>query len=70
MGSAIQGAIFGKKIVCGCDIKDSGVWPYNTEKKYIDFIIGLDEDGNEIKYTSDPSKLSSYLEQILMRLII
>lgn len=52
--------LFGKKIVCGCDIKDSGIWPYDAEKKYIDFIIGLDEDGNEIKYTSDPSKLSNY----------
>ena len=52
--------IFGKKIVFGCDIKNCGIWPYDEEKKYIDFIIGIDDDGNEIKFTSNPSKLSNH----------
>lgn len=50
--------LIGKKIVWGCDIKDSGIWPYNTKKEYLDFLIGLDK--NEIKYTSDSNKLSNY----------
>ena len=52
--------IFGKKIVFGCDIKNCGIWPYDEEKKYIDFIIGIDDDGNEIKFTSNHSKLSNH----------
>jgi len=52
--------LYGKKLIYGCDIKNCGIWPYDKEKKYLDFIIGVDDDGNEIEYTSDPSKLSNY----------
>ncbi len=52
----------GKKAIYGCDLKDCIIWPYNEEqeKKYIDFIIGVDEDGKEILHTCNPFHLSNY----------
>lgn len=40
----------------------SGFWGFEdkTPKHYIEFIIGIDPDGNEIIHTSDESKLSNY----------
>lgn len=52
--------IYAKKVISGCNLCDSNIWPYNEEKSYLDFIIGIDENGKEIKYTCDPSKLSNY----------
>lgn len=52
--------LYGKKVLFGCKLKDCNVWPYNEEKHYIDFIIGIDDDGKEIHHTCDPSKLSNY----------
>lgn len=46
-----------KKVIKGCKLENCNVWPYNEEKVYIDFIIGVDEDGNEVEYTSNPRKL-------------
>ncbi len=51
---------YGKKLLYGCELKECGIWPYNEEKKYVDFIIGIDENGKEITYTSNPAKLSNY----------
>lgn len=50
-----------KKVIKGCKLENCNVWPYNEEKVYIDFIIGVDEDGNEVEYTSNPRKLSNLL---------
>lgn len=52
--------LFGKKVLFGCELKYCNIWPYNEEKHYIDFIIGVDDDGREIYHTCDPSKLSNY----------
>ena len=52
--------LYGKKVLFGCELKDCNIWPYNKEKHYIDFIIGIDDDGKEIQHTCDPSKLSNY----------
>ena len=52
--------LFGKKVLFGCELKDCNIWPYNEEKHYIDFVIGVDDDGREIHHTCDPSKLSNY----------
>lgn len=51
--------IFGKKIIYGCELKSCGIWPYDEEKKYVDFVIGVGDDGKEIKFTSDPRRLSN-----------
>lgn len=42
------------------NIEECGYWPYDKEKEYEEYIIGVDEDGAEIKYNSDPDKLSNY----------
>ena len=52
--------LYAKKIIAGCELKNCNVWPYNQEKSYIDFILGVDENGKELKYTCDPNKLSNY----------
>lgn len=38
------------------------MWGFAEEKpkKHVDFIIGVDEDGNEVSYTSNPDELANY----------
>ena len=40
----------------------AGVSPFDQDKEEptVSFIVGLDENGNEIEHTSDPSKLKNY----------
>ena len=52
--------LFGKKVLFGCELKACNIWPYNEKKQYIDFIVGVDDNGRELQYTCDPSKLSNY----------
>ena len=52
--------IFGKNVIWGCSLCDSNIWPYNEEKTYVDFIIGIDENGKEIRHTCNPNCLSNY----------
>ena len=52
--------LFGKKVLFGCELKDCNIWPYNEKKQYIEFIVGVDDNGRELHYTCDPSKLSNY----------
>lgn len=52
----------GKVYIKGYNKENCGVWPYNeTEiEAFDDFIIGIDENGKEKTFTSDPDKLSNY----------
>lgn len=52
--------LFGKKVLFGCKLKDCNIWPYNEKKQYIEFMVGVDDNGRELHYTCDPSKLSNY----------
>lgn len=52
--------IYAKKVIKGCSLLDCNIWPYNQEKDYIDFIIGIDDNGKEIEYTCNPQKLGNY----------
>ena len=52
--------LMGKKLIAGCALSECGYWPYDKAKQYIDFIVGVDENGNEILHTCDPDKLSNY----------
>jgi len=54
--------IIGKKLIKGYPIEKCGIWPYNEEEKEIfdDFIIGINELGEEITYTSNPDELADY----------
>jgi hypothetical protein len=57
--------VIGKVIFAPPDQSRSGVWPFETEKdkedrQEIEFIIGVNQEGNDIRYTSNPDKLSNY----------
>lgn len=52
--------IYGKKIIYGCELINCGIWPYNENKEYESFIIGMDENGNDIVNTCNPDKLSNF----------
>ena len=51
--------IRGKKILLGMDIEDCGYPPFNKDKVYEEFIIGIDEEGKEVRFTSNPAKVSN-----------
>ena len=48
-----------KKIVYGCPIKDCGIWPYQEKASYLEFIIGVDENGRERLFTCNPALLNN-----------
>lgn len=50
----------GKRILAPPEIERSGVWPFEPTRRFIDFIIGIDDDGRNIEYTCDPDSLSNY----------
>ena len=52
--------LMGKKIIMPLPVEKCGYWPFLKEKNYTDFVIGVDEFGNEIQYTCNPDKLSNY----------
>lgn len=52
--------IMGKKLVCGGDISSSGYWPFDKEKKCESFIIGIDENGDEVEFSSEHQNLANY----------
>jgi len=53
--------LLGKRIIFPPSIEKSGRWPFEERKeKFEEFIIGTDEDGGHIYYTSDPDKLANY----------
>jgi len=45
--------LHGKIAVICPPLESSGIWPYNEIKNYVEFIIGVDEMGNEIITTAD-----------------
>ncbi|HBI93675.1 MAG TPA: hypothetical protein DDY58_15360 [Terrisporobacter glycolicus] len=52
--------MYGKKIIYGCELIHCGIWPYSENIEYESFIIGMDENGNDIVNTCDPDKLSNF----------
>lgn len=54
--------LYGKDVVTPYPNPDKSHSPFveREEKEFVEFIIGLDEDGNPIKSTCDESKLSNY----------
>ena len=51
----------GKRLIPPLPKEKSGFWGYaeKTPKKHVDFIIGINESGDEISYTSDPDALAN-----------
>lgn len=62
IGSCVSGnytMLNAKKIVYGCPLKECDIWPYDKPPEYIEFIIGVDENGNEKTFTCNPAKLNN-----------
>jgi hypothetical protein len=51
--------IHGKKILFGVSIEECGYWPYDNAKSYEEYILGINEDGKEITFTSNPDNLAN-----------
>ena len=53
--------LLGKKLIPPFALNCCGIWPFEESEKeeYIDFIVGLDENGNSIKYSCNPDGLAN-----------
>lgn len=54
--------LLGKRLIKPLSKEKSGMWGFAKEedRKYVDFIIGVDDDGEEVIYTSDPDRLANF----------
>lgn len=52
--------LMGKKIIYPNPVETCGYWPYEKEQEFTDYIIGIDENGNEKTFTCNPDKLADY----------
>lgn len=52
--------LLGKKLIPGMSKERCGIWPFEEEKQYQDFIIGIDENGEPLYHTSNPDVLDNY----------
>lgn len=50
----------GKKLIPPPQLSESGLWPYESAKEYLSFIIGEDDQGKSIEHTCDPDTLANY----------
>ena len=58
-GLETQSWILGKAIIEGLPLEQCGIWPYEAQKQYEEFIIGVDDDDEPISYTSNPDELAN-----------
>lgn len=49
----------GKKIIYPGPVETCGYWPFEKEKEFVDFVIGIDENGNKKSFTCNPDKLAN-----------
>ena len=55
--------LYSKVLISGIPVQDCGYWPYdNIDRQYEDYIIGLDTDGNELSYNSNPERLNNWFD--------
>lgn len=52
--------LLGKKLIAGMRKEDTGIYPFEEEKKYQEFIIGQDENGKDVVFTCNPDKLANF----------
>lgn len=53
--------LMGKILIAGFSKEKSGIWPFEKdEDEYVEFIIGSDNEGETISYTSNPDELANY----------
>ena len=58
--NAFYSILMGKRIIYPKPIEDCGYWPFEKEREYADFIIGIDEQGEPLKFSCNPDKLSNF----------
>lgn len=49
----------GKKIIYPGPVETCGYWPFEKEKEFVDFVIGIDENGNKKSFTCNPDILGN-----------
>ncbi len=54
--------LIGKRLIPPLPKERSGFWGFAEEepKKHVDFVIGTDDRGDEVKYSSDPDRLANH----------
>lgn len=54
--------LLGKKLIPPFSLDRCGIWPFDEkeEENYIEFIIGLDENGDSVSYSCKPDGLANY----------
>lgn len=50
--------LMGKRVLFPRPIETCGYWPYEKKEEYVDYIIGIDEEGKNILHTCNPEKLA------------
>jgi hypothetical protein len=54
--------LLGKRLIAPLPKSKSGFWGFaeDPKKRHVEFIVGIDENGEEITYTSNPDALANY----------
>lgn len=58
-GNNVYSVLMGKKIIFPKPIEECGYYPFEKEKEFCDFIIGIDEYGDNIMHSCNPYKLAN-----------
>jgi len=62
-GRGLFSLLYSKTLIAGIPTRDCGYWPYdNIDRQYEDFIIGLDSNGVQKSYNSNPEKLNNWFD--------
>lgn len=56
----VSSNFMGKRLLAPPPRETCDIAPFEKAKRYQDFIIGIDADGNDVTHTSDPSVLANY----------
>nr|WP_320024547.1 hypothetical protein [uncultured Acetobacterium sp.] len=51
--------LMGKKLIAGYEKGTCGIWPFEEVKEFEDYIIGVDENGKNIRFCCDPKGLAN-----------
>ena len=64
LGPEYQSCLYlsGKIFISSFEKNKCGIWPYDEKKKYEDYIIGIDDNGNEIIVNSNPNDLGNFFQ--------
>ena len=58
----IYSVLMGKKLFPPMSIDKCGYWPFESTRKYEDYIIGMSSEGEQITHTCNPDKLNNFFD--------